>query len=135
MRDSIRRGTAGVSSPIQPRNPVQELSKYTFRIFRRLAANGRSPWMAAGTRLGAATGRSCTSSVADGSKLISTAVKTAGGTFESGRPTPLFDTGGSQDYDVSPDNKRFLFVVRDQQDRRANAITVMQNWQAALKKK
>jgi Tol biopolymer transport system component len=70
-----------------------------------------------------------------GTKLMAAAVRAAGGSFEADTPHTLFDLSAvALGYDVSPDGKRFLFVVRDPNDRRALGITVVENWQAGLKK-
>ena len=73
---------------------------------------------------------------ASGSKLMSAAVTIMGGSFKPSRPEPLFDLPALEGlivYDVSPDG-RFLFAVPNQQGQRINPITLVQNWQAGLKK-
>jgi WD40 repeat protein len=74
--------------------------------------------------------------IAPDKTLMAVEVK-AGSTFDTGAPEPLFRTqirstdSGSQ-YDVSADGQRFLIntIVAEEQ----SAITVVQNWTAALKK-
>jgi len=68
-------------------------------------------------------------------KMMSVAVKGDTG-IETGAPAPLFrismpvDTSNNQ-YAVSGDGKRFIFGERA--DTGNSAITVVLNWQAALK--
>ena len=73
---------------------------------------------------------------ASGNKLMSASVKIAGSSFTNGKPAPLFEVAALQNlvpFDVSPDGKRFLFVTSDEQNRRLNPITLVQNWQTGLK--
>ena len=68
----------------------------------------------------------------------------AGKTLTFGAAKPLFKTSitphGSQSiglvtyYDVSPDGQRFLCVIPSASDTSFAPITVVLNWQAALKK-
>ena len=64
-------------------------------------------------------------------------------TFEHGQPRELFKvpiaTGGPRafafHYDVAPDGKRFIALTTPQADALASSpITVVLNWQTALKK-
>jgi len=60
---------------------------------------------------------------------------TSGATFEAGQPQPLFDLrilGGNAWYDLGKDG-RFLIPVQVEQSA-AVPMTVVVNWQAALKK-
>jgi eukaryotic-like serine/threonine-protein kinase len=69
-------------------------------------------------------------------KLMSAAVKIAGSSFTNTKPEPLFESASLREqppYDVSPDGKRFLFATPDEQNRRLNPITLVQNWQTGLK--
>ena len=71
-------------------------------------------------------------------KLMSVALTSTQGIFEAGKPQPLFDITSqllNNGYDVSPDGQRFVFVVPqvlDAQNRRINAITLVQNWHRGL---
>jgi len=49
-----------------------------------------------------------------------------------GQPEPLFDLPSATEYDVSPDGKRFLVPLPQDQDRRQDSITIVENWQSAL---
>jgi hypothetical protein len=61
-----------------------------------------------------------------------TTMKLALGTaVQPGTPTELF-TAPSSDWEPSPDGKRFLFLVPQQQQ--PAPLTVVLNWQAELKK-
>ena len=73
-------------------------------------------------------------------KLMSAAVKAGAASFETHEPRPLFNTGIARafidrrnHYDVSSDGQRFLVNISDE-DRNAAPITVVLNWNAALKK-
>jgi eukaryotic-like serine/threonine-protein kinase len=67
-----------------------------------------------------------------------------GATFTHGDAKPLFKTAviphGSQSigldtyYDVSPEGQRFLCVIPSASDESFAPITVVLNWQAAIKK-
>jgi len=68
---------------------------------------------------------------------------TSGKTLAFGEAKPLFKTAvippGSQSiglatyYDVTPDGQRFLCVIPSASDQSFAPITVVLNWQAALK--
>jgi hypothetical protein len=62
---------------------------------------------------------------------------TAGVTFQAGDPKPLFTTRLrrtlAREYDVAPDGQRFLVTVAPS-DEGAPPITLVQNWQGALKR-
>jgi hypothetical protein len=72
-------------------------------------------------------------------KLMSVAVK-PGATFAFDQPRPLFSTvpyvpGTSVPaYDVSPDDKRFLFLRETSPNERSEMI-VVQNWTEELKQR
>jgi len=74
----------------------------------------------------------------DDGKMMAVEVKsgaTSGATFEAGQPQPLFDVripAGNTWFDVSKDG-RFLIPVQVEQSA-AVPMTVVVNWQAALKK-
>jgi serine/threonine protein kinase len=71
-------------------------------------------------------------------KMLMSAEVKPGSTFEVGEPRPLFQTQvkwsdfGTQ-YDVSPDGSRFLITTLVGEER-SEALTVVQNWLARLKK-
>jgi hypothetical protein len=80
--------------------------------------------------------------IAQGGSVMATEVKLAP-TFEHGQPRELFKvpivTGGPRafafHYDVAPDGKRFLVLASPSVESLvSNSITVVLNWQAALKK-
>jgi len=63
-----------------------------------------------------------------------------GATFSFDQPRPLFSTvayvpgGAVQPYDVSPDDKRFLFLRETAPSDRSELI-VVQNWTAELEQR
>jgi hypothetical protein len=64
-----------------------------------------------------------------GPTLMAVAVKTAGGSFEAGTPTPLFEArlpfaGGRNRYVVTRDGQRFLFAVLAEQSHQPIRVTV-----------
>jgi serine/threonine protein kinase/dipeptidyl aminopeptidase/acylaminoacyl peptidase len=67
-------------------------------------------------------------------KLMAVEVKT-GARFEHGIPRALFEAriSGTSYYDVSPDGKRFLMILA-QDDAAAASLTVVLNWLAGVKK-
>lgn len=79
-----------------------------------------------------------------GGKMAAVAVKTAGGTFEAGPPTELFDTGYVNQnvgdpyhaYAVSADGQRFLIPRAPARGTGtpSAAIAVVVNWDTSLKK-
>jgi Tol biopolymer transport system component len=74
-----------------------------------------------------------------GNKVMRVPVTTTGGGFAPGKPEPLFDAPANfdanfGDFDISPDGRRFLFLVPDEQNHRLDPITLAQNWTAGLKK-
>jgi hypothetical protein len=79
--------------------------------------------------------------IASDGTLMAVDVKTAPA-FQAGIPHALFDPriqgGGSTQfvfrYDVAPDGQRFLVNTEGQAEAVADPITVVSNWQAALKK-
>ncbi len=61
----------------------------------------------------------------------------AGSSFEPGKPKVLFDiiaarTNQGNDYDVSTDGQRFLFISR--MADATSSLSIMINWNADLKK-
>jgi Tol biopolymer transport system component len=66
-------------------------------------------------------------------KMMAAEIKLGGGQFEPGAPKPLFQLAQIAEYDVSKDG-RFLIQVPVDQGTRNVPITVVTNWQAALKK-
>ena len=72
-------------------------------------------------------------------KLMSVTIK-PGATFTFDQPRPLFSTvayvpgGATQPYDVSPDDKRFLFLRETSQNERSELI-VVQNWTSELEQR
>ena len=95
-------------------------------------ADGRDPiWSHSGRELfylSTATG-----------KLMSVAVK-PGATFSFDQPKPLFSTAQYvtgepvQPFDVSPDDKRFLFL-RETAPNERNELIVVQNWTAEMEQR
>jgi Tol biopolymer transport system component len=70
-----------------------------------------------------------------GNKVMRVSLSVPGGGFVLGKPEPLFDAPANYfAFDVSPDARRFLFSVPDDQNHRLEVITLVQNWQGALKK-
>jgi dipeptidyl aminopeptidase/acylaminoacyl peptidase len=66
-------------------------------------------------------------------KLMAVEVKGDGKRFEAGVPKPLFEVRQSDRFDVSKDGRFLIHVPQDQ--TAANVpVTVVVNWQAALKK-
>jgi Tol biopolymer transport system component len=75
--------------------------------------------------------------VASDGKVMSVDIKTDGG-LQAGIPKPLFDLADvravrGNDYDVSPDGQRFLFISRMSQSD-PSSLTVSLNWMTGLKK-
>jgi len=66
-------------------------------------------------------------------RLFAAAVKTNGSALEPGLPQELF-TKPNFGWDVTADGKRFLMAVPPAQQNSSVPITVVLNWQAALKK-
>jgi hypothetical protein len=60
-------------------------------------------------------------------------IKGSGGKLEVGVPKPLFEVRAAGQFDVSKDG-RFLMRVPQEQAATNVPITVVTNWQAALKK-
>jgi Tol biopolymer transport system component/predicted Ser/Thr protein kinase len=67
----------------------------------------------------------------EGGKMMAVPVKANGMVLSLGQPEPVFDIPSATDYDVSPDGKRFLVLLPQDQGRQ-DSITLVQNWQAAL---
>jgi hypothetical protein len=62
-------------------------------------------------------------------------VTTAGAAFQAGVPKQLFALPANVgDWDVTPDGKRFLVGVPPSRQTVQTPITVVLNWEAALKK-
>jgi hypothetical protein len=61
-------------------------------------------------------------------------VSANGAVFQAGIPKQLFAPPQSISWDVTGDGKRFLMVVAAGQQNAQTPITVVLNWQAALKK-
>jgi hypothetical protein len=61
--------------------------------------------------------------------------------FLAGKPLALFEgpwlstRGTIQNYDVSPDGKRFLMLRAAEEDQGAQRIVVVQNWLEDLKRR
>ena len=78
-------------------------------------------------------------------KLMAVSVKEEGGKLKLGAPTVLFQSPLTvpsaplaQQYEVSPDGKKFVFIVNNTSLRNTNdsgKLTVVVNWTAALRKK
>lgn len=66
-------------------------------------------------------------------KMMTVEVKGSGAGFQAGVPKPLFSVPAPEQYDVSQDG-RFLIHVPVNQNATGVPITVMKNWQAAIKK-
>jgi len=66
-----------------------------------------------------------------GDMAMAVPVKANGMALSLGQPEPVFNVPGATDYDVSPDGKRFLVLLPQDQGRQ-DSITLVQNWQAAL---
>jgi eukaryotic-like serine/threonine-protein kinase len=66
-------------------------------------------------------------------RLMAVEVKSSGTKFEAGLPTPLFEVRQSAQFDVSKDGR---FLIHVPQDEAASNVplTVVVNWQSALKK-
>ena len=64
--------------------------------------------------------------------MMAVSVKANGAALTLGQPEPLFDLLGVADFDVSPDGKRFLVALPQDQDCRQDSITLVENWQSAL---
>jgi Tol biopolymer transport system component len=73
--------------------------------------------------------------LSDQTKMMAVEVSTTP-SFKAGVPHPLFQTrihrGSGFQWDVSPDGKRFLFATVATE--KSDAITIVTNWQATLKK-
>jgi hypothetical protein len=54
--------------------------------------------------------------------------------FEAGAPKLLFDTHAQLSYDVTGDGQRFIVLTPFEQAQVRSPITVVLNWQAALKR-
>jgi Tol biopolymer transport system component/predicted Ser/Thr protein kinase len=67
-----------------------------------------------------------------GNKMMAVSVKANGTAVTLGQPEPLFDLPARTGYDVSPDGKRFLVALPQDQDRRQDSITLVENWQWPL---
>jgi len=66
-------------------------------------------------------------------KMMAVEVKGDGKKFEAGVPKPLFDVRQSAQFDVSKDGRFLIHVPQDQAGTNV-PLTVVVNWQAALKK-
>jgi Tol biopolymer transport system component len=66
-------------------------------------------------------------------KLMALEVRGSGAKFEAGVPKPLFEVRAPGYYDVGKDG-RFLMLIPQEQVATNIPITVVQNWQAGLKK-
>ncbi len=105
------------------------------------AGNGRCRMAEAASRAGRRDGKELFYFTPD-STLMAVSVDTKGGTFQPGVPKALFrapvlgGTGGgagsSWRWDISPDGKRFL-INTALEDSAALPVTVVLNWQSALK--
>jgi dipeptidyl aminopeptidase/acylaminoacyl peptidase len=79
--------------------------------------------------------------IAPDGKLMVAEVSTAGGTFKSGTPHPLFDsqvfgggnTTGTSRWDLTPDGKKFLIITQATENN-SSPMTVILNWPALLKR-
>lgn len=63
-------------------------------------------------------------------------------TLTIGNPQVLFDVSGmllqdalGANYDISPDGKKFIFVLRNDQQKSQNEINVILNWKKELMNK
>jgi hypothetical protein len=66
-------------------------------------------------------------------KLMAVAVDGSGKKFEAGVPKPLFEVRAESQFDVSKDGRFLMHVPQDAAASNV-PITVIVNWQAALKK-
>jgi hypothetical protein len=66
-----------------------------------------------------------------GDMVMAVPVKANGMALSLGQPEPVLDIPGAVYYDVSPDGKRFLVLLPQDQGRQ-DSITLVQNWQSAL---
>jgi Tol biopolymer transport system component len=79
--------------------------------------------------------------IAPDGKLMAAEVSTAGGTFKSGTPQPLFDsqifgggnTSSAMRWDLTPDGKKFLIITQATENS-SSPMTVILNWPALLKR-
>jgi Tol biopolymer transport system component len=73
--------------------------------------------------------------IAPGGKMMAVPVK-PGPPFEPGVAVPLFDTNvaGTESYDVTADGRFLVNTISAQESSSSPPITVVMNWQAALKK-
>jgi eukaryotic-like serine/threonine-protein kinase len=75
-----------------------------------------------------------------GNRIMAVAVNLQNG-FLAGKPVALFEgpwlstRGALQQYDVSPDGKRFLMLKAAEEDHGAQKIIVIQNWLEELKRR
>jgi Tol biopolymer transport system component len=75
--------------------------------------------------------------IGPGDRLMAAEMGVKGGALEVGQVTSLFGGligGGGYYYDVAADGQRFLVEVPAEQSRNAEALTIVQNWTAGLKK-
>jgi hypothetical protein len=45
-----------------------------------------------------------------------------------------FQIGGLREFDVTPDGQRFLLILNSRTESNTDRLTVISNWQAALRK-
>lgn len=120
--------TGGLEVYVQSFSPDAKLGSDRKRIS---TTGGRMPvWSRDGSEL---------FFIATDGQLMSSSIKTSGGTLEFSTPKALFktrmlaDMGSAHEFDISPDGKLFLIgtLIGDSQ---APAPTVVLNWQGLLKR-
>jgi eukaryotic-like serine/threonine-protein kinase len=96
------------------------------RIPISTAGGGRPRWRPDGTEI---------YYIAPDGKMMTVPVK-LGPPFEAGIAVPLFDTNvaGTMSYDVTADGRFLVNTISEQDSSSSPPITVVMNWQAALKK-
>jgi Tol biopolymer transport system component len=120
--------TGGLEVYVQSFSPDAKLGSDRKRIS---TTGGRMPvWSRDGSEL---------FFIATDGQLMSSSIKTSGGTLEFSTPKALFktrmlaDMGSTHEFDISPDGKRFLIGTLVG-DSKAPLPTVILNWPALLKK-
>ena len=80
-------------------------------------------------------GREMLFQASDGLTKMAVDIKATGTGLEAGVPHPLFSSAKTGSWDVTPDGKRFLAAVPQEQTAAQPPINIVLNWPSLLKKK